>query len=124
MGMKVRMQVGRTWLEVDATNVKEAIRELSEYASVFGETTCGLCGSQRIQPSHRTAKGYEFYSWVCADCNAQLSYGQTKEGGRLFAKRRDQNGDEVGKNGWHQYSARQPRGESQQDWGADTSTEF
>ena len=104
MGTKVRMQVGgKTWLEVEVGSVKDALKELSDYAEVFSETTCGSCGSQEVRPLVRTARGYEFYEVACLACNAKLSFGQTREGDKLFPKRRDQNGDEIGKNGWHQY---------------------
>lgn len=103
MSTKVRYPVGKCWIEVEAQSVKEALQAVCEYAQVFGECQCGLCGSDKVMPCHRVAKGYEFYSMECLGCGAQLSFGQTKEGGRLFPKRKDQNGYEVGKHGWHQY---------------------
>lgn len=115
MTTKVRYPVGRAWIEVEAETVKEAIRGLSEYAEVFGETKCGLCGGDRVLPTHRNAKGYDFYEIVCLSCGAKLSFGQTKEGERLFPKRRDQGG-EIGTNGWHQYQAeRQSQNEGYDD---------
>ena len=77
---------------------------------VFRETTCGLCGSEQVAPSHRVAKGYDFYSMDCLGCGATLSFGQTREGERLFPKRRDKEGNEVGKSGWHQYQHTQQEG--------------
>lgn len=100
---KVRVQVGRAWIEVDAVSVKEAIKGISEYAEVFGETVCGLCKSQSVAPVHRNAQGYDFYEMACLSCGAKLSYGQAKEGGRLFPKRADQDGNEIGTRGWHHY---------------------
>lgn len=107
MRVHVRYPVGRIWLEVEAESVKEAIRDLSEFVEVFGESTCGACGSDQVQPRHRSAKGYDFYEIACLSCRATLSFGQTREGGRLFAKRRDQDGREIGQNGWYVYQPQQ-----------------
>lgn len=105
------MQVGRAWIEVESGGVKDAIQGLSEYAEVFAETVCGLCKSDQVAPSHRTAQGYDFYEMACLGCGAKLSFGQTREGGRLFAKRKDKDGREIGKNGWHQWQATQDSGD-------------
>lgn len=111
MSAKVRYPIGRAWIEVDAVSVKESIKALSEYAEVFGQTHCGLCQSDQVWPVHRVAKGYDFFEMKCAACGASLSFGQTREGERLFPKRRDQDGHEIGKNGWHQYQGAQSGGE-------------
>ena len=110
MNAKVRMQVGRVWVEVDAGSVKDAIRGISDYAEFFSHTTCGMCGDQNARPSHREAKGYDFYEMECLSCGAVLSFGQTKEGGRLFPKRKNADGYEIGKDGWHQYQGTQTDG--------------
>lgn len=102
---KVRVQVGRTWIEVDSASVKDAIKGIAEYAEFFCETECKLCKSPSVTPSHRLAKGYDFYEMVCLSCGAKLSFGQAKEGGRLFPKRKDQDGNEIGTQGWHRYQA-------------------
>ena len=105
MSTKVRMQIGKTWLEVDSESAKEAVRELSEYAEVFSETKCGECGSQDVRPTFRQAKGYDFYEMTCLACGAKLGFGQTKDGNRLFPKRKDQDGGPIGKDGWHRYES-------------------
>ena len=107
---KLRVQVGKTWVEVDCVSVKDGIQELSQYMEVFVEGMCGVCQSTDVIPNHRTAKGYDFYEMKCLGCGATLSFGQTKEGGRLFPRRRDQEGNELGKQGWHQYQATQADG--------------
>ena len=109
---KVRLKVGEAWVEVDAVSVKDAIQEISDYVEVFGEGTCGLCQSPEIVPRHRRHQDFDFYEMACLACGATLSYGQTKEGGRLFPKRKDRDGNEIGKQGWHQYQATQQGG----DW--------
>ena len=108
MSTSIRYPVGRAWITVECQSVKEGVRALSEYAEFFGENQCGLCQSEQVRPVHRVAKGYDFYEMECCACGAQLSFGQTKEGERLFAKTRDKDGNEIGKFGWHQYQHTQP----------------
>ncbi len=100
---KVRVQIGKTWIEIDASSVKEAIIGLAEYSEVFSQAECGLCQSHEIAPMHRSAQGYDFYEMGCLSCGAKLGFGQTREGGRLFPKRKDQDGNVIGVNGWHKY---------------------
>ena len=101
---KVRVQAGKAWIEVEASNVKEAMQGIGEYAEVFKEDTCQCCQSTNVIPIHRNAQGYDFYEMVCCDCGAKLSYGQTREGGRLFPKRSDKDGNYLPNMGWHKYS--------------------
>ena len=103
MVARIKYPVGRAWIEVEAQSVKDAMRDLSEYAEVFGETVCGVCQSDKVTPEHRVAKGYDFYSMVCQSCGAKLDFGQTREGERLFPKRKDRDNNEIGKQGWNQY---------------------
>ena len=49
-------------------------------------TTCGLCNSGNLKVQHRVAQDFDFYSVKCADCGAELKFGQAKEGRRLFPK--------------------------------------
>ena len=107
MVARIKYPVGRAWIEVEAQSVKDAMRDLSEYAEVFGETVCGVCQSDKVCPAHRVAKGYDFYEMECLSCGAKLSFSQTREGERLFPKRKDKDGYEIGKAGWFQYQGTQ-----------------
>lgn len=49
-------------------------------------TSCGLCNSKNLKVQHRVAQDFDFYSVKCSDCGAELKFGQTKEGRRLFPK--------------------------------------
>ena len=99
MTVSIRFPLGKAWLTVEGESAKDAMKAISDYADVFAESVCGACQSTELLPSHRTAKGYDFYEMVCLACGARLSFGQLKEGNRLFPKRRDQNGNEIGKEG-------------------------
>lgn len=99
----VQFPVGKAVITVDAKTVKEAIKAFSEYAEVFSETICGACESTEVVPLHRLSKGYDFYEMHCMACGARLSFGQTKEGERLFPKRKDKDGNEFENDGWRKY---------------------
>jgi len=115
MGAKVRMQLGKTWVEVECMSVKEAIEEMSDYAEVFTNSQCGICKGEDVLPRHRkvqsSGKTYDFYEMVCLSCGATLTFGQTLADHKLFPRRRDAKGNELGHDGWHQYQATQPDGD-------------
>lgn len=80
-------------VEVEADNVKDAIKKISPFLEVFSEERCGKCGSTNIRWEHRVAKGFDFYSAVCNQihedgraCQSKLDYGQKREGGGLWPK--------------------------------------
>mgnify|MGYP001348781510 CR=1 FL=1 len=99
----VRFPIGKALITVDAKTVKDAIKEFSEYAEEFIEMICGACESTEVVPLHRLSKGYEFYEMHCMACGAALSFGQTKEGERLFPKRKDKDGNAYENDGWRKY---------------------
>ena len=107
MSAKVRMQIGKVWLETDSMSAKDAISALSEYAEVFSQTTCGECQSDNVRPSHRQAQGYDFYEMLCLACGARLQFGQRRDGGCLFPKRKDTDGNWLPNGGWSKYQPKQ-----------------
>lgn len=75
--------------DIQGENVKEMFRGIAEVQEVFeADKTCGLCNQSNIQCRVRNVDGNEFYELVCADCRGTLSLGQTKDGTRLYPKRR------------------------------------
>lgn len=104
--MKVKYRVNaKTEIELECNSLAEVISKLGALGEVLIDEKCAQCGSDsRLE--HRNHSGYDFYGLRCnnASCNAELSFGQAREGGRLFVKRR-KDGHEIGKNGWHIYQA-------------------
>tara|TARA_R100000808_G_C2142817_1_gene150579 strand:+ start:398 stop:712 length:315 start_codon:yes stop_codon:yes gene_type:complete len=91
-------------VEVEASDVKEAVRKLSGYYDVFSETECGCCGSNDIAPVYRKAGGYDYYELTCRACTANLSFGQHQEGETLFPKRKLEDGTfDAHNRGWHKW---------------------
>ena len=70
---------------------------------LFAETKCGCCGSEEIKFSKRDAENGCYLEMRCKKCGAQLSYGQNKEGGGIFAKRWDKEKGVLPNGGWHKW---------------------
>jgi len=106
---KIRIMVGKAWVEVDAVSAKDAIKAISPYYEVFGERQCGQCGSDDIGVNHRNTKGYDYYALKCYACGAQLDFGQHQEGETLFPKRKLPSGEwDSAKRGWYKWQDRKP----------------
>jgi hypothetical protein len=79
-------------------NLKEVFKQIATAQEVFdAESSCGCCNSTNIRFQHRNVDKNDFYEMVCVDCNARFQFGQAKEGGTLFPKRKE------GKRGWDKY---------------------
>jgi len=105
MAAKIRQQIGKVWIEVDASTVVDGVRELALWAEVFSETCCGACKSVNIRPFRRTNSNNDEYFYLrCIDCDKQLDLGQHKKGDTLFIKRQPKDIPQ-GKvtNGWYHW---------------------
>lgn len=85
--MKARMNLGSVVIESEGTE-KEVFSELARAAEVFGHTLCKACESTNVRPQVREVDGNTYYEMHCNDCHAALSFGQTKQGGKLFPRRK------------------------------------
>lgn len=96
-----RTKSNRITFEVEGQSVKDLFRGIAEIQEVFeADDQCGHCESKNIQFRLRRNEGNEFYELACEDCNAALSYGQTKKGDTLFPKRKDASGTPLADRGW------------------------
>lgn len=94
-------------VEVDAKDVEDMFKQTGRLQEVFEACKCGKCEKSNIKFLHRVADDYDFYELVCLDCNAKLSFGNSKEQG-LFPRRYKQDPkdpkkpllDENGKKVW------------------------
>ena len=75
--------------------VEPSIQEL------FEEPDCGCCQSRNIRCEVRHIDNNSYFKLVCADCTAQLDFGQKKDGKSLFIKRRDENKQPLPDRGWY-----------------------
>ncbi len=97
---------GRLVIKVEGSTIKELFEQIGPIAEVLdGDDCCGKCASPHIYPRAREAKGFTYYELVCSDCSAKLSFGQHKDGGSLWAKRVDDQGNRMDHRGWAVYHA-------------------
>lgn len=101
---------GRITFEVEGETAKALFTQLASIQEVFdAETTCGMCGGNAIRLLARKVDDFDFYELACQNeqCRARFQYGQSKKGGALFPKRKDDDGKWLPKGGWSRY---QPEG--------------
>lgn len=101
----------RVRVEFDADGTKALFGHLSQLADVLEVEPCGQCKSTAVVHEHRVRQTFDYYSFRCRSCGAELSLGQYKDGRGLFVKRQDEDGKPVGKNGWHHYKPEGQRGD-------------
>jgi len=105
-----RTKSGRISFEVEAQTFKQLFQAIAETQEVFeADTNCGCCNSANIRFRVRSAQDNEFYEIYCEDCTATLSFGQTRQGNKLYAKRKDNDGTPIPNRGWRVWR----RGESE-----------
>ena len=102
--MKVTKKIGNLTIEFEGETQKDIFKQLSSLEEVFGETTCGKCGSENLRFVVRENDGNEFYELRCLDCGAKLSFGSHKKGCCLFPRRKDAEGKWLPDKGWQKWN--------------------
>lgn len=109
--IKVTWKTENADITVEGTTQKEVMKQLAENVEIFGVSHCEACKG-KYKPVVRTVpdpknpkKSYEYYEFRCLNkkCLARLSLGQSNEGGGLFPKRKDANGNYLDHGGWEIY---------------------
>lgn len=98
--MNIRYKVENLEVEVEGSDVKQCMAEVSSALEVFGNNVCGACNSTKTVPSVREAGGSKFFEMRCLSCGAALGFGQKKADGSLFPRRKDKNDSYLPNNGW------------------------
>lgn len=92
--------------EVEGEGQKDIFKEIASIQEIFGETKCGMCGSENIKFVVRVVEDNEYYELRCMDCGATLAFGQHKKGGTLFPKRKDEKGEYMPNRGWYKWQGK------------------
>lgn len=88
-------------VEFDATNQKEAFKELAKFQEIFdNDNKCGACKKNNLRYIVRTVDENDFHELLCQDCGCKLAFGVHKKGGSLFPKRKDDEGKNLENYGW------------------------
>jgi hypothetical protein len=101
----------------EASGQKEILQNLSVLSEIFSHSHCGACRKPDIRYVVReTSKGtkkFQYYELHCQNpaCRARLAFGQHSEGGTLFPKKKDDEGNYLPNNGWVKFNGKQEEGE-------------
>lgn len=98
--MKVRYKGQGFDVEVEGKDTKDCFGQIAQAVEVFGHTACGACGAPGAVPVVRERDGHNFFEMRCKGCGACLAFGQKKDGGALFPKRKDKQGNWLDGSGW------------------------
>jgi hypothetical protein len=93
----------RLTVEVEGENQRELFENIAKFQEVFNEEVPPGAKGLNTRFVVRTVDDNKFYEMRCQDTGQILSFGCHKKGNTLFPKRRDDQGNEVGKKGWHKY---------------------
>lgn len=94
---------GRVKFECDVQTGKTAFEVIAAIQELFEEACCGACKSKEIRCDVREFKGNKYYKMVCLACEAQLDFGQNKDGKGMFPKRYDKENRLMPNRGWYIY---------------------
>lgn len=117
MAIQIEMTFKQATVRFDVPDPKAAFRGAAAFAEIFNVDACGRCGSVDVYPEHRKVsknnKTFDYYSFRCRDCRAELDFGQHVDTPTLFQKRTNQHDgdDRENYNGWYQYFSSQGGGE-------------
>lgn len=110
MKLNYNTEDGRMHIELAGENVKDLFERLSEFQEVFeADTECGCCHVKSVRFLARKVDDYKFYELSCRACGARMGFGQAKQGGGLFPKRKDEDGEWLPNRGWAKF---QPKTEA------------
>jgi hypothetical protein len=101
--MKVTYKSDKVNIEVDGKDTKDCFSQLAGAVEVFGSSTCGACDSHNTVPVVRENQGNTYYEIRCQDCGASLAFGQRRQDGALFPRKKDKDGNYLNANGWTKF---------------------
>lgn len=96
MKITLNSTTGGVLIEFEAETQAKAAEQLASHQEVFAPEPCGQCGEVKTRWRARKAeakgKPVIYYERFCPACTATLSYGVTMEGGKLYPKRKLEDG--------------------------------
>lgn len=110
--MKAQLKCGpNLTIEVEGSDQTTVFQAIAQAQEIFdAETKCGLCSSTELRFVFRVAQDkYDYYELRCLACGARFAFGQKQQPdkGKLFPKRKDENGAFLPGHGWSIYKPAQ-----------------
>lgn len=99
---------GRLSVQLEADDHRAVFSDLATFQEVFQEDECGKCGSTDVRFVVREVDGNKYHEIHCQkhECRARLAFGQHKQGGTLFPRRKDGDGNWLPDRGWTRWNAK------------------
>ena len=91
---------GRISIEIEGDSHRDLFGGIAKFQEVFEEDACQKCKGEKIRFVVRNVDDNLYYELRCADCGARLSFGVNKNGGGLFPRRKDSEGNWLPDSGW------------------------
>jgi hypothetical protein len=108
MKVHYRSKSGRLVFEIEGQSLKQMFHGIADVQEVFeAESTCGCCGSQSLRFRVRNNQDNDYYEMLCDDCTATFAFGQTKQGNKLFPRRKDKDDFALPDRGWKVWQRRE-----------------
>jgi hypothetical protein len=91
--------------EVEGAQIKDLWAKIAQLQDIFeAEEECGCCGGASTRMVAREdQQGNKYYELRCLDCHATFSFGQRRQGGDLYPRRRDKDGNPLENHGWSKW---------------------
>lgn len=112
---------GRIIFKVNGETPKALFAEIAAIQDLFeAEIACGVCGGvvirYQVRNVEKDGKKYKYHELVCRnhECRARFGFGQAMEGGGLFPKRKDADGNWLPNRGWEKYERAEQQSAPQQ----------
>jgi hypothetical protein len=106
MKVKYTTPSKRVEIELEVTTGKQAFEFVAAVQELFEEPACGKCKSEILHCVVREIQGNKYFSLSCAQCGAQLDFGQNKDGKGIFVKRYDKDKQPLPNNGWYHWKTK------------------
>lgn len=104
--MKVSYKLRNSTLDVEGKDCKDLFAQLSAAVEVFSQDQCGACESNHVVPSVRENQGNTFYEMRCLNCHATLAFGQRRQDGALYPRRKNpKTGEWLDNGGWVKWNS-------------------
>jgi|TARA_Y100001951_G_C11252419_1_gene247265 hypothetical protein len=102
---------GKVAAEFESDSQRDLFLQISRFQEVFDEGFCGKCEGANLKYVVRSVEENSYYEIRCQDCGAKLEFGSMKQGGGLFPKRKDKEGNWLPDRGWVKWNSKTQKNE-------------
>lgn len=105
--MKVTYRLPKVEVEVDGDCTRDCFDKIATAVEIFSNSKCGACDSDNVVPVVRENGGNHFREMKCIDCGCSLGFGQRRQDGEMYPRRKDREGAWLENRGWTKWQPRE-----------------